>query len=370
MRRPATVSGGLAARLLASLALVVLTGGLAAWLVAGAVGPAIFHQHMAQAGLGQDQTAVVHAEQAFRSSSVLAMTIALTASVLASLIVSIFLTQRIAGSLGTLSAAATRIADGELDSRVTSPRLGAEFDELTEAFNQMATQLEDSETLRRRLLADVAHELRTPVAILVGYLEGLEDGVAELSPETIATLRDQGSRLGRLAQDLAAVTRAEGGQQALNLEVTSADALLTAARDAAAARCAQADIDLRLHVPEGLPHIRVDVDRMAQVLGNLVDNALRHTPRGGQVTLAADQAQRGWVTLSVSDTGEGIDEEHLPHVFERFYRVDTARDRGHGGSGIGLSIVRAIVVAHGGAVRAFSDGLGTGATFEVELPVA
>ena len=130
---------------------------------------------------------------------------------LASLAVSVFLTRRIASSLGTLSAAATRIAAGRLDSRVARPSLGAEFDQLADAFNDMARQLEDGDALRQRLLADVAHEVRTPVAVIGAYLEGLEDGVTTLTPETVSVLRDQGARLARLATDLAAVTRAEAG---------------------------------------------------------------------------------------------------------------------------------------------------------------
>jgi len=361
---------GLAGRLLLALALVVMAGGLTAWIVAAAVGPAIFHQHMRQAGVGTDQAAVLHAEEAFRSASTLALSVALGASALASLGVSIFLTQRIATSLGTLSTAATSIAGGSLEARVASPRLGQEFDGLAEAFNDMATQLQDSESLRRRLLADVAHEVRTPVAILTAYLEGLEDGVASLTPQTIIVLRAQGSRLTRLADDLAAVTRAEGGDLTLDLEPADPAALVDCAVDAAAERFRTAGVELQVRTEPSLPPVLVDVERLGQVLSNLIDNALRHTPRGGRVRVCADVDLDGMTRLTVDDNGQGIDPAHLAHVFERFYRVDTARDRGHGGSGIGLAIVRALVNAHGGTVSAASDGLGAGATFEVLLPPA
>ncbi|KQY47956.1 histidine kinase [Cellulomonas sp. Root137] len=361
---------GLAGRLLAAMTLVVLAGGVTAWIVAGAVGPVVFHRHMVEAGVEAEPMAVLHAEEAFQSASALALAIALAASVVASLAVSVFLTRRIAASLGTLSAAATRIAAGHLDSRVARPSLGVEFDQLADAFNDMARQLEDSDALRKRLLADVAHEVRTPVAVIGAYLEGIEDGVATMTPQTVRVLRDQGARLARLAADLAAVTKAEQGARNLVLAPTSAGALLTTAFDAARSRYATAGVELTLDVQPGLPPLAVDADRMSQVLGNLLDNALRHTPRGGSVCLGAHLTETGLVRLTVADTGEGIDPSQLSLVFERFYRVDTARDRDRGGSGIGLAIVRAIVVAHGGTVAAHSAGLGHGSSFDIDLPPA
>ncbi len=349
------------------MALVVLAGGLTAWLVAGAIGPGVFHRHMLAAGLS-DGVAVLHAEEAFRSASVTSLGVALGAAAVASLAVSLFLTRRIGRSLSTLSAAASRVAGGRFDSRVPSPRMGAEFDDLARSFNDMAARLDESQALRNRLLADVAHELRTPVATLNAYLEGLEDGVETLGPETVAVLRAQGSRLTRLADDLAAVTRAESRDLALALEPMTPDDVLTAAARSAADRFAARGVRLGVDVPRGLPDVVVDRDRIGQVLGNLLDNALRHTPAGGTVTLSARRTDHGRVRLVVRDTGEGIDAAHLPHVFERFYRVDTARDRDHGGSGIGLAITRALVEAHGGTVTAHSDGPGRGAVFEVALP--
>lgn len=361
---------GLTGRLLAALTLVVLVGGVTAWIVAGVVGPVVFHQHMREAGLGAEPMAALHAEEAFQSASALALAIALAASVVASLAVSVFLTRRIAASLGTLSAAATRIAAGRLDSRVTRPSLGAEFDQLADAFNEMARQLEASDALRQRLLADVAHEVRTPVAVIGAYLEGLEDGVTALTPQTVGVLRDQGARLARLAADLSAVTRAEEGARSLVLAPTAPGTLLSAAFAGARVRYDSAGVDLTLDVEPGLPTVAVDTDRMSQVLGNLLDNAVRHTPRGGSVHLGAHLSETGRVRLTVADTGEGIDQDQLDLIFERFFRVDTARDRDHGGSGIGLAIVRAIVLAHGGTVVARSAGPGRGSTFDIELPPA
>lgn len=362
--------GGLARRLLAALALVLATAALTAWLVAGAVGPYIFHDHLIYAGTRTAEEAVAHAEAAFRTASGLALSIALGTAVVAALTVSLVLTRRIGTSLAALTTAARQVAGGRYEARVPTPNMGHEFEELVDAFNQMAARLESSERLRHRLLADVAHEVRTPVATLTAYLEGLEDGITELTPETVALLRAQGTRLTRLSEDLAAVTKAESGELQLSLVETSPAEVLRLAHLAGRDRAAAAGVDLDLDAPAAtLPPIAVDPDRIAQVLGNLVDNALRHTPAGGRVTLSAARVRDG-VAMTVADTGEGIEAEHLPHIFERFYRADTARDRHSGGSGIGLAITKAIVEAHGGSVRAQSAGRGRGSRFVVTLPVS
>lgn len=311
---------------------------------------------------------MAHAEAAFRTASGLALGIALGAATLAALAVSLVLTRRIGASLSALTSAAGQVSGGRFEARVPSPSMGREFDELVEAFNQMAARLEASEKLRHRLLSDVAHELRTPVATLTAHLEGLEDGVTQLTPDVFAVLRLQGTRLTRLAEDLSAVTRAESGELTLSRKEMDPADILRLACLAARDRAQTAGIELTLDVGPGLPRVAVDPERMAQVFGNLVDNALRHTPPGGRVTLSA-QPRGEQVRLAVSDTGNGIAADHLPHLFERFYRADTARDRVSGGSGIGLAITKALVEAHHGRVRAESDGPGTGAQFIVMLPV-
>jgi len=219
------------------------------------------------------------------------------------------------------------------------------------------------------LLSDVAHELRTPVATLNAYLEGLEDGIAELDAQTLDLLRAQGARLTRLAEDLSAVTRAESGEIQLSLDRRDPAELLEQAFRAAHDRAQALGIDLRVETEPGLPVVLVDADRMAQVLGNLVDNALRHTEPGGRVVLAG-HASGSAVRLAVTDTGEGIEARHLPHVFERFYRAEGARDRASGGSGIGLAITKALVEAQDGTVAVASAGRGSGSRFEVTLPIA
>lgn len=358
---------GLAARLLLALALVLLSGGGTAWLVASVVGPSVFHEHMIRAGLQEHDAAVLHAEDAFRSASTVALSLATLAAAVASLGVSLVLTKRIGRSLSAVAAAAARVGSGEYGARVPAPGLGREFDQLTSAFNHMATRLHDAERLRGRLLADVAHEVRTPVATIQGYLEAVEDGVQPMDAATIAVLRDQAARLTHLAEDLAAVTRAEAGDLRLDRAPVPVARLLEAAAAAGQERAAAAGVHLAADGAPAEAVVEVDPRRMGQVLDNLVSNAIRHTPRGGRVDLRAVVTGER-VHITVTDTGEGIEASHLRHVFERFYRADTARDRARGGSGIGLAIVKALTEAHGGTVGAESAGPGRGSTFTVDLP--
>uniref|UniRef100_UPI0020294013 HAMP domain-containing sensor histidine kinase n=1 Tax=Actinotalea sp. C106 TaxID=2908644 RepID=UPI0020294013 len=296
------------------------------------------------------------------------LALALGAAAVASAAVSLVLAGRISRSLGAVSTAAARLGGGRYESRVPAAGLGAEFDTLTESFNGMAARLQESERLRARLLADVAHEVRTPVATIVAYLEAVEDGVQPMDESTVAVLRHQASRLSHLAQDLAAVTHAEGGDLVLSLEMLAPRDLLERVELTWRERAEHAGVTLAV-VGAETPAVRADAQRVGQVLDNLVMNALRHTSVGDHVALRAS-AVAGAVALVVEDTGEGIEPEHLPHLFERFYRADTARDRARGGSGIGLAISKALVEAHGGTLTAESRGQGKGATFCVTLPAA
>ena len=358
---------GLAGRLLAAQILVLLAGVLTAWVVTAAIGPALFREHLRRAGVTAAPAEVEHAEEAFNSASVISLSVALLAALTAALAVSIYVTGRIGRSVAGIASAASDVAGGHYDARVPRPSLGTEFDDLAHAFNEMAGRLGSVEQTRRRMLGDLAHEMRTPVATLDAYLEGLEDGVASLDADTAEVLRAQTRRLALLAEDLGAVSRAEESGPQLRAVPATPEALVTAAVDAAADRFAAKGVHLDSHAPANLPRVKVDVDRIGQVLGNLLDNALRHTPPGGAVTVGARQSGRD-VELLVTDTGDGIPAEHLPHVFERFYRVDAARDRANGGSGIGLAIAKALVDAHGGQIHATSLGPGRGAQFTLTLP--
>lgn len=360
---------GLASRLLTAQALIVLVAAVTLWLVASAVGPAIFHNHLHRAHVDVTAETNRHIEYAFRSASAISIAVALLASLAAAIAVSVYVTRRIAEPVTRLAAAARAITAGQRPSPVATPVPSTEFADLTAAFNAMTERLDTVETTRRRLLADLAHEMRTPISTIDAYLQGLEDGVVDPDAATFGTLRTQTARLARLAEDISAVSRAEEHQLDLHPQLVAPSELVGAATAAAQDRFATNGIALITRVEPRLPRVRADRDRIGQVLGNLLDNALRHTPSGGTVTVSAAAAGDG-VRLAVADTGEGIPAEHLSHVFERFYRVDRARDRAHGGSGIGLAIAKAIVEAHRGTIAADSPGKGCGATFTVVLPAS
>ena len=368
--RPAN---NLAARLFAAQTLVALAGAATLWVVAAVFGPAIFQNHLTQAQVAQVSADTArHVDEAFRSASAVSIGVALLASLVAALAISAFATRRIAGPVVRLAGAAGDVAAGRLDVRIPDPALGSEFAELAASFNGMAQRLQAVETTRRRLLADLAHEMRTPLATLDAYLEAVEVGVVVMDQETVALLRAQTARLGRLTEDVTAVSRAEEGQLDLHAIMLPADQVIARVAAAARDRYDAKGITLTNDIAPRSGRVAVDPDRMEQVLGNLLDNALRHTPAGGTVRLAAHHhggdSEPGGVEFVVSDTGDGIPAEHLPHVFERFYRVDRARDRAHGGSGIGLAITKALVEAHGGTVTASSAGPSHGAVFTVRLP--
>jgi signal transduction histidine kinase len=362
-RRP-----GLGARLLAAQMLVLVTAVVTAWFLAAAVGPSLFHAHLTQLShTDSPELAAVHAELAFRQASLISVGVALLAALVVAVIVSAYTTRRVTRPVSALAEAASQVAGGHYDVTIPAPELGAEFDSMAASFTSMAQQLHDVEKTRRRLLADLAHEMRTPVATLDAYLEGFEDGVASMDEPTVTMLRGQTRRLARLAEDVTAVSRAEEHQLDLHPAHVRPDALVRAAVHAAAERYTDKGVNLDHSVSTGLPAVDVDVDRFGQVLGNLLDNALRHTPPDGHVRVIVCAAGDR-VRFTVTDDGEGIPPEALPHVFERFFRADTARDRAHGGSGIGLAIVKAIVEAHGGTVSVATGPAGSGTTFTIALP--
>jgi two-component system sensor histidine kinase BaeS len=366
---PAPRGAGLAGRLLLAQMLVLLTGMVTAWLVAANVGPSLFHDHLARAAVGATSAQITHTEEAYRSANTLSLIVALGAALLVALAVSVYQTHRIGRSVATIAAAASDVAAGHYG--VTVPRfgLGPEFDALASGFNQMAGRLGSVERTRLRLLADLGHEMRTPLATIEAYLEALEDGVATLDPATVQLLRSQTRRLARLSEDIGAVSRTDEGQVRLEIRTVGPESLVAAAVEAVTEAYETKGVGLVAEVADGLPELSVDPGRIGQVLANLLDNALRHTPAGGMVAISATEHRRGGgVTLSVTDTGEGIPAEHLAHVCERFYRVDAARDRAHGGSGIGLAIAKALVEAHGGKLTAASAGTGHGSTLRVDLP--
>lgn len=359
---------GIGVRLLLAQTLVLLAGAATVWIVAAVVGPPLFREHLHRAGVPAMSSEQMHAEQAYTYATAISIGVALAVSALAAMVVTWYFSRRVQRSVAEVSLAAAAVADGRYDSRVSPPRLGDDFDSLAQAFNQMADRLESVETTRRRLFGDLAHEIRTPVSVLEAYLEAVEDGVKKLDRETITMLREQTSRLVRFSDDVAALAQAEESHALVAPTTVGVDALIETAVAAAADRFAAKRVTLTSQCDGHLPSLWADPQRLGQVLGNLLDNALRHTPSGGQVMISAQPCD-GEVTITVSDTGDGIAPQHLPHVFERFYRADVARDREQGGAGIGLAIAKALVEAHHGRITASSLSPGTGATFTISLPV-
>ncbi|MEO3816067.1 ATP-binding protein [Plantactinospora sp. B24E8] len=282
------------------------------------------------------------------------------------IIVTALLSHRVLRPIGTLTAASQRLGRGDLTSRVPVDG-NDELATLARSFNRMADSLQRGEERQRRLVADVAHELRTPLANLRGYLEALSDGVIDPDPELFASLHEEAVLQQRIVDDLQDLALAEAGSLAYHRTVVDLAELLETCRTAHRAGADAAGVTLTVSAGP-LPPVYVDPDRMRQVLGNLVTNALRATGRGGTITLGAEHSGDSAV-LRVADTGSGIAPEALPHVFDRFWRADSARGRKTGGSGLGLAIVRQIVTDHGGVIRVASE-LGVGTTFTITLPVA
>jgi signal transduction histidine kinase len=283
------------------------------------------------------------------------------------LVVSLGLSRVISRPLMDLTAATRAVAAGDLSVRVPT-RYPGEMGELAVAFNQMTGELARADELRRNMTADVAHELRTPLSVIRGKLEGVLDGVYPATPEHLEPILDEILLLTRLVEDLHLMALAEAGQLALEKRPLDVGDLL---RDAQVNFGPQADdrgVTLALDLPEALPQVMADWRRISQVLGNLLTNALRHTPPGGRVTLSA-RAIGGAVEVTVADTGVGIPPEDLPYIFERFWRGDKSRSRAGGGSGLGLAIARQLVEMHGGRIGVESTP-GQGTRFTFTLPLA
>ncbi len=293
------------------------------------------------------------------------ITIAITGGVLG-IAAGVWLSRRMTAPLDELTKGAQAIGARELDYRVPE-RGSVEVITLAQSFNQMADDLREGERKRQNLLADVAHELRTPLTVLQGNLRALLDDVYELDKAEVARLYDQTRHLNALVNDLHELAQAEAQQLPLLRTPTDIVPLVQTATEMVEPLAEAEGIQLTIDVPETPLLIEADQARLMQVLQNLLSNALRHTPAAGSI-MARVTRQDEDVLIAVCDTGEGIDSAHLPHVFDRFYRADHARDRDSGGAGLGLAIVRALVEVHGGSVSVASAGLGLGSTFTIMLP--
>lgn len=363
-RRPV----GLGPRLFLAHGLVIVAGALTLLGVALMLAPGLFQEHLSQMPEPVDAASERHIIAAFLGATGTSLAVAVLASLVTVLAVSWFVTRRVVRPIQAMAGAADRIAGGDYTARVSVRGTGPELEALGKALDQTAHDLAVTERTRAEMLRDVAHELRTPLTALRGYIDALADGVLQLDADAVRTLHAELARVERLVDDLATVSRAEERRLDLHLRAMAPAQLVDAAVEAARAAYARAGVRLRTDVTAGLPDVRVDQDRIQEVLTNLLDNALRHTAAPGAVTLTGRRSGAGAVELAVADTGDGLAPEHLRRVFERFYRADPGRSRQHGGSGIGLTIARALTEAHGGHIRATSDGPGQGATFTVTLP--
>jgi len=282
------------------------------------------------------------------------------------ILLGLVLTRQIIRPIRDLKKGAAHVAAGDLAYRVkVDPK--DEFGELTKSFNSMAASLESSEQARRRLFADITHELRTPLSIIEGTVDAMLDGVFEPDSSNLGSIKEETTKLTRLVADLRDLALAESGQLKLELEATDLGKLVLLRVSQAEVVAREKDVRLETNIAEGLPQVRVDGRRIEQVVTNLINNALEHTPPDGTI-LVSVAPQKGELTVSVTDTGVGIPVEHLPHVFERFYRVDEARSREAGGAGLGLAIAKQMVELHGGRIWVESE-VGKGSRFSFTLPI-
>jgi signal transduction histidine kinase len=294
--------------------------------------------------------------------------LALTALVSAAiaLMLSRLLARGMTQPLRDMAKAAGRMETGDYSTRVRT-RSRDEVGQLADAFNTMSAELQQLEQLRRDLVANVSHELKTPITALRAHLENILDGVERPDPATLQVMLAQSERLGRLVEQLLDLSRLESGDVPLDREPVSLAPIVTQVLSEIEVARADRGVSVESDVPVDLPRVNADRERIHQVLFNLVDNAVRFTPPGGSVAVRAARLN-GRCEVRVVDTGTGIPPEHLPRLFERFYRVDPARSREDGGTGIGLAIARSVVEAHGGHIRAESQP-GAGSTFTFDLPV-
>jgi len=318
---------------------------------------------------GQGAGALAPAEQSFLDQLRLTLVIAALAAGGLGILLGVIISWSLAAPLARVAQAARAFAGRKWDQRVSvSGAATREVADVAKAFNDMADSLQRAETLRRNLMADIAHELRTPLTVLQGNLRALLDGVYPLELSEVATLYDETRLLNRLVDDLRELSLAEAGQLLLNLQATDVRALLQTAAASFAPVAETQSVSLALEVSDGLPLANTDPDRLAQVVRNLLSNALRHTPGGGKVTVFASIEQK-MIRVVVADTGDGTPADELPRVFDRFYRGDKSRARASGGSGLGLAIAKTWVAAMGGEIGVESEP-GRGSRFWFTAPVA
>jgi len=361
-------------KLFLSYLVVVLVGVIVLVAASQFTLPGAFNRHMqgldggmmSGPGMGRSPGMMPGVFNDFRAGFNETLLYAVIAAVIVAVVVSIFISDRVVAPLRAMTGASQRISAGHYDERV---QIKGE-DEIAQfgvRFNQMAEKLEQVEAMRRRLIGDVSHELRTPLTAIKGSMEGLMDGVLPATPETYQQIHAEADRLNRLVDDLQELSRVEAGSYHLDVRPVDVSAIVQTVAGRLGFQFETRRVSLDLDLAAGLPRVLADEDRTVQVLTNLVGNSLQYTQENGRVVISAAQVDDE-IHIAVQDTGIGIPPEHLPHIFDRFYRVDKSRSRrAGGGSGIGLTIARALVEAQGGRIWVESDGEGRGSTFTFAL---
>jgi signal transduction histidine kinase len=365
-----TIQRHLGWKLFLSHLMVVIIGGAVLIAAAQLHASTAMVRHMARFddAIGDDPTLKEEMRESFMVAIDEIMVVAATVAFLSAMFFSSYVARRIVGPVQRMMRASQRIAAGEYRERV--PVVGSdELAELAHAFNRMAATMEQTEQRRLELIGNVAHELRTPLSSIQVMMEGLVDGVLPADPATYADFQREIKRLQRLVRDLQELSRVEAGQIPLNLEPEDIRMVIQSVGDRLRPQFEDKAVSLELDLAEDMPLVPVDSDRMRQVLVNLIGNALHYTPAGGCVSVCLDR-HGDTLHVQIQDTGIGIPAEHLPHIFERFYRVDRSRSRAGGGSGIGLTIAKHLIEAHGGVLAVTSPGPNQGSTFTFTLPMS
>lgn len=369
-------------KIFATYLLVILVGALVLASTVEIVIPNAFERHMANMGMGDTGMMAMGDSPggetdvfgSFRAAMNEALTLAVLAAVAVAVALSLLLTQKVVAPVREMLAASQEIASGQYEKRVRVPgdlRMENldELGQLALSFNRMTYQLEQIESIRRQLIGDVTHELLTPLTTVKGSMEGLIDGVLPAEAETFQQIYREADRMQRLVADLQELSKVEAGGYHLDPEPIPVRDLFESLADRIGRQCEEKGVALEFELAEEMRPVMADEDRIGQVLLNLAGNALQYTPPGGRVQIAASE-MAGSAQISVRDDGEGIGLEHIEHIFDRFYRVDKSRSRVGGGSGIGLTIAKHLVEAHGGRIWVESTGQNKGSTFRFTLPFA
>lgn len=358
---------GLAPRLLLNNILIVVAGAVTVLTGALLLGPALFHLHLQRAELPQIDAGVrQHVDNAFDQALLLALGIGVVVAALVAAAISWLVARRVAEPLRQTASALERLADGHHDIRVGDPGLGPELATLAAASNRLAQRLQVTDEHRRRLTADLAHQLRTPIASLQATAQALHDGILAPDSETLAVLTDQSAHLQRLVADLEKVSRAEERRIVLTATPQPIAPVVERAVAAQRERYAARDVRLETRLAPSRPMARIDADRLHEALGNLLDNALEHSAQGDTVTVTVQEGADATSVIEIADTGSGFEPSHAEELFRRFHRESVESS----GSGLGLTIARALVEAHGGSLTARSEGPGSGAVFTLILPAS